>query len=87
MRHSHLALRKAGELDRPPGRGVGPEKADRDPKEFRRAQVKLLDGMRESYGLDRDVAPPYMEPSLIFKIELLSCSTPAENRGRGGVPP
>lgn len=28
--------------------------------------------MRESYGLDRDAAPPYMDPSLIFRIELLS---------------
>ena len=28
--------------------------------------------MRESYGRDRDAAPPYMDLSLIFKIELLS---------------
>ena len=72
MRHSHLTLRKAGESDRPPGSGPRTKKADRDPKEFRRAQVKLLDAMRESYGRDRDAAPPYMDPSLIFKIELLS---------------
>ena len=72
MRQSHLPLRKAGGSDRPPGRGARTKKADRDPKEFRRAQVKRLDAMRESYERDRNAAPPYMEPSLIFKIELLS---------------
>lgn len=43
MRHPHLALRKAGESDRPPGKGARTKKADRDPKEFRRAQAKRLD--------------------------------------------
>lgn len=72
MRKPHLALRKAGESARPPGRGARPEKADRDPIEFCRMQARLLDAMRESYERDRDAAPPYMDPSLIFKIELLS---------------
>ena len=73
MRHSHLPLRKAGGSDRPPpGMGARTKKADRDPREFRCAQVKRLDAIRESYERDRDAAPPYMDPSLIFKIELLS---------------
>ena len=72
MRKPHLALRKAGESARPPGGGARPEKADRDPSEFCRMQAGLLDAMRESYERDRDAAPPYMDPSLIFKIELLS---------------
>lgn len=72
MRLDHLALRKAGESDRPPGRGPRTKKAERDPREFCRTQVKRLDAMRESYERDRRAAPPYMDPSLIFKIELQS---------------
>jgi len=72
VRQDHLPLRKAGESDRPPASGFGPKKADRDPKEFCRAQARRLDAMRESYARDREAAPPYMDPSLIFKVELLS---------------
>lgn len=71
MRQSHLALRKAGESDRPPGGAPRTKKADRDPKKFYDSQVKRLDAMRDSYERDREAAPPYMEPSLIFKVEVL----------------
>ena len=60
MRLDHLALRKAGESDRPPGRGPRPKKAERDPKEFCRAQAGRRDAMRESYERDRRARPPYI---------------------------
>ena len=72
MRRPHLPLRKVGESDRPPGRGPRTRKARRDSEAFCRTQIRLLDALKVSYERDRKAVPRYIDPNLVFKIELLS---------------
>ena len=70
--HSHLPLPRPVNFVRKSRAGFGYEQAKRNPKEFYHTEAKKLDIIGDAYKKDIKKHQEYLEPNLIFKINLVS---------------
>ena len=71
-KHSHLPLPVPVNFVRKKRAGFGYKQAERNPSEFYHTEVKKLDVIGDAYKKDTKKHQKYLEPNLIFKINLVS---------------